>query len=254
MRCRISRRHASALFAALLALPAAAQPSANLSYQNRGHYREGIRTAPSTGPNVDLIAALVDYHEPYSKLPGTFRVRFYLPEKDRVSLTIRESDARYFYWLDQVIDPEWQAGKVNLFEWPTGTVIQSLTWRDRPLSLDDLAATIRLGGVEPGKVERVVPAALYYSQPPQTVDGYVFVFRPEMRVRLGFKVFPEQGATALDSQAFPSVDAKKPQPVKLAAKAWPDGWYRLEMSGYSLSDNSRVDGVVHFYHARRLGN
>jgi len=27
----------------------------------------------------------------------------------------------------------------------------------------------------------------------------------------------------------------------------------MEMSGYSLSDNSRVDGI-HFYHARRLGN
>lgn len=257
MGCRIGRRvyAASVFLAALLVLPAAAQPSAGLSYQNRGHYREGIRTAPSTGPNVDLIAALVDYHEPYSKLPAAFRILFYLPDRDQVSLTIRESDARYFYWLDQVqMDPGWQARKANHFDWSTGTVIQSLTWRDRPLSLDDLAATVRLGGAEPGKEERVLPAALYHSQPPQAVDGYVFVFRPEMRVRLGFKVFPEGGATALDSQTFPSVDAKKPQPVKLAAKAWPDGWYRLEMSGYSLSDNSRVDGVVHFYHARRFGN
>lgn len=201
---------------------------------------------------MDLIAALVDYHEPYSKLPAAFRMLFYLPEKDQVSLTIRESDARYFYWLDQVMEPQWQARKANRFEWSTGTVIQSLTWKDRPLSLDDLAATVRLSGAEPG--ERVLPAALYYSQPPQNVDGYVFVFRPEMRVRLSFKVFQEGSPAALDSQVFPSVDAKKPQAVKLAAKGWPDGWYRLDMSGYSLSDNSRVDGVVHFYHSRRLGN
>jgi len=61
--------------------PAAAQPSPGLSYQNRGRYREGIRTAPSTGPNVDLIAALVDYHEPYSRLPATFRMLFYSRKK-----------------------------------------------------------------------------------------------------------------------------------------------------------------------------
>jgi hypothetical protein len=108
--------------------------------------------------------------------------------------------------------------------------------------------------VEPGKLEPVLPAALYCAQPPQTVDGYLFVFRPEMRIRPGFKVFPEQGSAVLDARTFPSVNAKKPQPIKLAAKAWPDGWYRLEMSGYSLSDNSRVDGVVHFCHACRLGN
>jgi hypothetical protein len=243
------------LLGALMAPLVDAQPSPGLSYQNRGRYREGIRTAPSTGPNVDLIAALVDYHEQYSTLPATFRLLFYLPERSQVSLTIRESDARYFYWLDQVrSESDWQVSKVNRFEWSTATVIQSLNWKDRSLALDDLAATVRLGSTEPGKEERVVPAVLYHSQPPQAVDGYVFVFRPEMRVRLGFKVFPDQGGTALDTQSFPSVDAKKPQPVRLAAKAWPDGWYRLELSGYSLSNNARVDGTVHFYHARRLGN
>jgi len=55
---------------------------------------------------------------------------------------------------------------------------------------------VRLGGAEPGKEERVLPAALYYMQPPQTVEGYVFVFGPETRVRLGFKVFQEGSAPA----------------------------------------------------------
>jgi len=122
------------------------------------------------------------------------------------------------------MESEWQVGRANHFDWSTATVVQSLTWKDRPLSLDDLAATVRLGGTEAGKVEHVLPAVLYYAQPPQVVDGYVFVFEPEMRVQLGFKVFTERGSIALDTQSFPSVDAKKPQPVKLAAKAWPDGW------------------------------
>jgi hypothetical protein len=109
-----------------------------------------------------------------------FRILFYLPERDQVSLTIRESEARYFYWLDQVrMESEWQVGRANHFDWSTATVVQSLTWKDRPLSLDDLAATVRLGGTEAGKVEHVLPAVLYYAQPPQVVDGYVFVFEPE---------------------------------------------------------------------------
>jgi hypothetical protein len=239
---------------ASLSLVRQACPQANLTYQNRGAYSEGIRTAPSTGPGLDLIAAVVDYREPYANLPQSFRALFYLPSSDPVYLTLREIDTRYFYWLDNVRQPGWQAGRSNLFEWATATVIRSLNWKQKPLGLDDLGATARLGRSTPGKLEVVAPVALYHSRPPQSAESYRFVFLPSERMRLEFKVFAEAKSTPLDRQLFPTVLSRQPHTVIWTAGSAPDGWYRLLIDGYALSNNARVDGVVRFYHSRRLGN
>ncbi len=236
--------------------PVVAQWQASLTYQSRGRYSEGVRTAPSTGFDLELISALVDYREPYKDLPAAFRAVFHLPEQRPVYLAIREVETRYFYWLDEVQPvPGWQAGRPNWFEWPTTAVIRSLNWKQgAPLTLDDLGATARLGSSTPAKAERIAPVALYHSRPPPSVDGYSFVFRPGARMRLRFELFAESKATPLESLTFPSVLAGQPHPVRWKAKEWPDGWYRLMVSGYVLSTNAPVDGKVSFYHVRRLGN
>jgi hypothetical protein len=236
--------------------PVLAQWQASLTYQSRGRYSEGVRTAPSTGVSLDLLSALVDYQEPYKDLPPAFRAMFYLPIQEPVYLAIREVAARYFYWLDQVQPVSgWQAGRPNRFEWPTATVVRALTSRQSaPLTLDDLGATARLGSQSPGKLERVAPVALYHSRPPQSVEGYCFVFKPDSRMRLLFEVFADGRAKPLESQLFPSVLAGQPHPIRWKAKEWPDGWYHLMVSGYVLSTNTQVDGKVSFYHVRRLGN
>jgi len=240
-----------------LILPVRAQWQASLTYQSRGRYSEGIRTAPSSaGVNLNLISALVDYHEPYKDLPAAFRAIFHLPEQRPVYLVIREVEPRYFYWLDEVQPvPGWQGGRPNRFEWPTATVIRSLTWKQSaPLILDELGATARLDTPTPGKVERIAPVALYHSRPPESVEGYCFVFRPDTRMRLRFQVFAEGQDQPLESQLFPRVLAGQPHPIRWKAKEWPDGWYRLMVSGYVLSTAAQVDGKVSFYHVRRLGN
>jgi len=237
--------------------PVLAQWQASLTYQNRGRYSEGIRTAPSSaGVNLNLISALVEYHEPYKDLPAAFRAIFHLPEQRPVYLAIREVEPRYFYWLDEVKPvPGWQAGRPNRFEWPTATVIRSLNWKQgAPLTLDDLGATARLDSPTSGKVERVAPVALYHARPPQSVEAYCFVFKPDARMRLRFEVLAEGQGKPLESQLFPSVLAGQPHPIRWKAKEWPDGWYRLMVSGYVLSTNAPVDGKVSFYHVRRLGN
>lgn len=66
--------------------PVLAQWQANLTYQSRGRYSEGIRTAPSTGFNLELLSALVDYQESYKDLPPAFRAIFYLPKREPVYL------------------------------------------------------------------------------------------------------------------------------------------------------------------------
>lgn len=238
------------------ALPLTAQSPARLTYQNRGRYSEGTRTEPSTGPaGLDLIAALGDYDEPSATLPPMFRAQFYLPEQEPVNLTIREIKPVYFYWLDQVQpDSAWRSGAQNRFEWPTATVIRSLNWGTAPLTLDQLGATVRAGRLNPGEVERVLPVVLYHSRPPASVDGYRFIFRPASQMRLKLQVFKEDSNNPLGTQEFRSVLAEEPLEVTWKVQDWKDGWYRLVISGYTLSNNARLDKVVRFYHARKIGN
>jgi len=237
---------------------AAFQPP-NTQYGSRGFYKEGVRREPSTGAaNLYLLSALIDYDEPYKSLPPAFRAAFYLPpgsgDAQPVYLAIREQKLVYYYWLDEVQPPGgWQAGRMNRFEWPTGTVVRQLNDRkeDGPLSLDKLAAAARLGRKTPGNIERVAPVALYHSRPPQSAEGYRFVFRPDRKMRLTLQVFREGAGAALDTQPFPSVPADLPKEFRFSAKGWPDGWYRLTLAGYA--ENGPVSVDVHFYHRRSLG-
>jgi hypothetical protein len=245
-------------FAGILVL-AAFQPSANIQYQGRGHYREGTRTAPSTyAANLVLISALIDYDEAYTTLPPEFCAGFYLPRElkssEPVYLTIRETKPAYFYWLDDVKPPGgWRPGEMNRFPWRTGTVIRHLNYRkeDGPLRLGQLAATARLGRPTPANLERVAPVALYHSRPPQVTEGYRFVFLPEKKMRLTFQVFKDGAGAVSSPQPFPSVPGGLPKEVRFDAKSWQDACYYLSVTGYS--EDGRVEGKVHFYHAHRLG-
>jgi len=250
MKCKGAK---TVLLLTTLALPLASQSPISVAYQNRGRYNEGVRTEASTGPaGLELIAALVDYKEPSSNLPPKFCAEFYLPSEDEVDFTIREIKPVYFYWLDKVQpDSAWRVGARNRFEWPTATVIRALNWESAPLTLDQLGATVRVGRPSPGDVERVAPVALYYSSPPTSVNGYRFVFRPTSQMRLRFQVFKGESGSLMGTQESSSVLAAEPHEVTWNAQSWQDGWYRLVVSGYTLSNNLRVDKIVRFYHARK---
>jgi hypothetical protein len=245
----------SLVFVALLTPEVGAQLHPNLTYQNRGRYSEGIRTAPSTGPRLDLISAMVDYNEPYSTLPQTFRALVYVPpQAEQAYLTIREIEPRYYYWLDKV-QPEtgWPKGTAVQFGWPTDKVIRALTWSDGPLRLEDLGAAARLGSPTPKSIEKILPVALYYSQPPKSADSYRFVFRPGTRMRLRFELYGESESEPLQTQVFRSVLAMEPHTTKWSTSGWQEGWYRLFVSGYELSNNAEIDAEVQFYHSLRFG-
>ena len=247
---------ANLVLMAALALPLAAQSQASVSYQDRGRYNEGTRTEPSTGPaGLDLIAALVDYAEPSANLQPEFYAQFYLPGHEEVDITIREMKPVYFYWLDNVKpDSAWRPGAQNTFSWPTATVIRSLNWGSAPLTLDQLGATVRVGRLNPSDVEQVAPVALYHSRPPEFVSGYRFVFRPTSQMRLKFQVFKGDSSSPLGTQEFSSVLADEPREVTWKTQDWQDGWYRLVVSGYTLSNNAPVDKIVRFCHVRKFGN
>lgn len=250
----------AAAFVFLAACGVATLPAfqpADIQYGSRGFYKEGVRNAASTAGNLYLLAALIDYDEPYAKLPPNFRASFYLPagatQGQPVYLTIREQRLTYFYWLDDVQPPGgWQPGRINRFEWPTDKVVRHLTDRkEGPLSLGKLAAAARLGRRNPGNIERVAPVALYHSRPPQSAEGYRFVFLPDRKMRLTLQLFREGSASPLDTQRFPSVPAALPKEFRFPATGWPDGSYRLTVTGYA--EDGPVNVEVHFYHRRNLG-
>jgi hypothetical protein len=227
--------------------------SANLAYQNRGGYSEGTRTEPSTGPaSLDLIALLIDTGQPVNEVPAKFRAMFYLPRQDSVNLTIRELNPEYYYWLGDVEAGGWKAGQIIHFEWNTGKVIRSLNWLRRPLTLDQLGATARLGSFGPGQLEVVAPVALFHSDPPRLAELYRFVFSPGERMDLTFEVSPEGTNTPLAAERFSSVPARQPHLFSWRSGNAQDGWYRLTVSGQVLRNNARVARVVRFYHRRRL--
>jgi len=233
--------------------------SPDLVYQARSGdpFREGIRPTPSTGPSLSLIGALTDYRDPPSGLPALFRARFYLPDMRTPSLTIREIESRYNYWLgDLNLKENWRPQAVNEFSWSTDKVVRRLTW-EGPLGLRDLAAAVRLdGGGLDSNQEDVAPVALYSLNAPETVEGYRFVFLPNQRMRLQFQVFPDKGNQPLQApQILSVVLAGSPQPVAWKMGNTPDGWYKLVVTGYASSDNagnSSVARVVRFYHSRRF--
>ncbi len=183
MPTRILTRRAACLAALpLWNVPGRAQTGAELAYQRRGRYNEGLRGAPSTGVPLDLVAAMVDYREPYTQLPPQFQALVFVPQAQPVYLTIREVEPEYYYWLDKA-QPEsgWQPGRVNRFQWSTGIVIRYLTQRDRPLRLSDLGAVARLGSDVPTTPDVILPVAFYHSTPPAEALGYRFIFRPGCR-------------------------------------------------------------------------
>jgi hypothetical protein len=237
----------------LVALSAAVfSQSPALVYQDRGGYREGVRSSPSVNVSVDLIAAQVDMSD--NRPPGPlFRASFFLPERSDLTLTIREIDQRYSYWLDGLRPrADWKAGAVNQFEWPTAPVIQALTWMPPRLTLGDLGGTVRVGTGFPSMVERVLPVVL--SQGAATAPGtaYLFAFRVTARARLRFETYGAGDLRPRDVQTFPRVDPLNAQRVTIAAASWPEGWYRIVISGYGLSDNAEVNQVINFYHSRNL--
>jgi hypothetical protein len=239
----------------LLAANLALAQAPDLTYKQRGPYKEGIRTRPSTFSRVDLLAACIDYVEPAATNPGVYHALFYMPEHlNDLHLVIREAeDLRYFYWLDGPQDPGWQEKGVNRFDWPT-TVIRYLNYTDKhQLVLDDLGALVRVGEI-PQQSERVLPVVLYSGQPPQQVDSYSFAFRPDGPARLTFEVFPENSRTAVTPrQTFDHAVADKTQWVRWSVTNWKDGWYLVKIGGYALAgDGAEITQEVHFYHSSKL--
>src|SRR4029077_10369723 len=106
---RFWRRHFGHLLGVLLllaALPIFAQYDTALQYQKRGNRYEGLKTRMVSGYDIELLSALVDWHEPSTAWPENLHLKFYLPVAEPVFVTVRQPRPKAtFYWLPKGMPP-----------------------------------------------------------------------------------------------------------------------------------------------------
>jgi hypothetical protein len=238
---------AFALASALAAVGNELPAQEELKYQKRAYRFEGIKPKPVSGFDVELLSARVDHQDDPDRIGDRLYARFYLDQPHTVNLVVRELDYKHYYWLDKA-EPKapWQAGFNNVFDWPTGDVIQQL----RGLKLYDLGVVARLDKANPSADETVAPVVLYQRQVPSEVKGYVFFFRLRDDAKVKAAFFEDAGTEALVRQDLGNQRGGRPFAVKWdasAASARP-GRYKLVLSGYVLSTNDPISQVVRFHH------
>ncbi len=218
---------------------------AEVEYQNRGNRHEGVKPKPVSGYDIELISALVDYKDETKKIPDHFKIKFYLDQDRKVSLTARELDYKYFYWMNK-IHPRvpWRKGFDNEFTWPTQDVIRQIG----RLEMYDLGIVARLVRPEPARIERVAPVILYHSQFPATIKGYLFTFRANGDARLTCSFYEQGEAKPVFTRIFRRKRGGRSFTVRWVSSTAQEGWYKLVVNGYFLDTNDPIDQTVIFYH------
>lgn len=228
----------------LTALPLLAQYDPALQYQNRGdRYYEGLKPKPVSGYDIELLSAIVDYHEPGPAWPPALRLKFYLPAAEPVFVTVRQPRPRtVYYWLDKVVPPApWRPRAFNEFTWSTETVLRKLT----SMTVDDLGIVVRLRKEDPSQRETVAPAALFHTQPPTAASDYRFMFKTNGAAHVTGTIY--RGDKEIFQRPQNVEKAGSPFTLSWKAQGQPEGEYRLVLSGY-FDDNTPLDKEVDFYH------
>jgi hypothetical protein len=221
----------------------------SLQYQDRGNRYEGVKRKPVAGYDIELISVRADYVEPAHQLPEEFKVRFYLKQTSDVYLTVREVEYTHYYWLDNVKPTRRPNGFDNEFTWPTQDVICQLDG----LGMYDLGVVARLEREEPGKIERVTPVILYYSQLPKTITGYLFTLKTNGDARLRCMVYKDEESEPIFTQDFRRQRGGRPFTVRWESATALEGRYKLVVKGYFLNTSDPIDQIVEFYHQPHVG-
>ena len=194
-----------------------------------------------------MISVLADYQEPLDEFPSKLKVQFYLDRKAEVNVTVRELDYKHYYWLDKVKPKtHWAPGFRNVFEWPTETVLQQL---GKYLAVYDLGVVARLDKKNPSANEKVSPAILYHSQPPQTIQGYRFTLKTGGDARLFCKIYMDGNPDPLFSKPFRRKRGGRPFTIAWDASQAKAGLYKLVITGFFLNTNEQIKKqTIQFYH------
>jgi hypothetical protein len=242
---RVIGRHLLPLLLGLVAaLPVLAD---QYDYANRGDRYEGTLAQPVSGDDIVLISARV---APVGgpAAPARMRLTFYLPAQEKVKVTVRELDNRFYYWMDRVDPPKpWRPKRTNSFEWPTQDVLQWLYGRG--LTPEDLGAIVRLAsGDTPSAREHVAPVLLSGDDAQVAPQRYLFTFKSNLPARLTCSLYPDRGMAPVWSKDFYRVSAGRPFTCRVPFGGLKKGDYRLEVNGYFLDNSALIRQQVRFFH------
>jgi hypothetical protein len=222
----------------------------DLQYRDRGDRYEGVRSFPISD-KIELLSAMVDYEEPVTKFPDYFKLRFYLNENAPVSLTVREINNRSNYWLDKVKKPAgWHLGFNNEFQWPTDEVIKPL----KNIGLYDLGTVVELSMNTPESEIQVAPSILFHSQPPKSVNAYLFSFKVGRRAEVTWHVSKDDARAPDLETSSVFVRGGVARTIRWNAANMKDGRYQLRITISFTTNGQRVSKVIHFYHRNSVDN
>jgi hypothetical protein len=223
-----------------------------LQYKQRGSHYEGLRAIPISG-SVQLLSARVivdDRQGPATSASALAwgdraRLRFYLPKRDSVTVTVRQLRSGSTYYVLDRVEATWNTGTVNEYAWPTKPVLGQLT-NVRPT---DLGAVVNLGSGKDTNRETVLPVVLFDDALDGRATSYRFSFKTDGRARVDAAIFA--GARELFRRPTNWEAPGSPFTVLWAAGTSPEGWYRLLLKG-QFDDGTTLDKEVTFYHRPAL--
>lgn len=214
-----------------------------LDYAPRGNppdRYEGIKASPVSGLDIELISALIVYPEEEKVTPPNYKLKFYLQEPS-VYITVRELRPTHYYWLDRV-SQNWQKG-FNVYQWQTKEVIEPLK-----LKISKLGVVARLTDQGGGETEYVTPVALYHTNPPVTVSGYLFTFKVNGNAELNYMLYQGDSGIPIVEEKLGKQITGEPFPIYWDSSQAMEGYYELVLEGYFLNNGMSVYQSVQFYH------
>lgn len=189
------------------------------SRNDRGNRYEGRIEIPVASPTIEILSFLA-FRESYSK-GDDLTVRFFVPEAGDLVLQARELEERVQYWMEAK-GQDWTTSEWNEFgPWPTKILARE------QIPAGNLGLLIHLHGDEE---TTLLPAIVYHSAPPRTVESYTLHFRlssdlSEMTYRL------YAGGDELTRDKLVDLDAAEPLTIRLKTAGLPEGQLRLELEG-----------------------
>jgi len=216
----------------------------SLKYQPRGDRWEGVSPSPSWGlEDIELLSAIVDNRENWWKTPPQCKLKFYLPNRTDVDLTVQELRPQHFYKMDQIIpNPYWRQG-LNNYQWSTREVIKPLG-----LKLGQLGVVARLKKQSSRDTEHVAPVIFYQSTPPTDINGYLFTFQVSGQARLSYAIYQRGNEIPIADGNLGQQSARKPFVVFWDSSQAAEGFYELVVDGYFLNNFMLIYRAVDFYH------